>query len=174
MEQKNNIVDSETLFSLEFHTKLSKEQRRTLINWFNRQNIEFQILIFDEQKNQFFKLKNEGIDKKLLSLVSFLLAIKHFYDKEQLLKSKNKNQTLDELGTINKIERIKLKKEKPKQKLQMLLNLHSVILKLNEDGFSLRDIKQHLETKYRKTISHTYLSKYINKYINTRKENKNV
>lgn len=174
MVQNNNIVNSETLFSLEFHTKLSKEQRKTLINWFNKQNIEFQILIFDEQKNQFFKLKNEGIDKKLLSLVSFLLAIKHFYDKEQLLKSKNKSQTLDELGNINKIERIKLKKEKPKQKLQMLLNLHSVILKLNEDGFSLRDIKQHLETKYRKTISHTYLSKYVNEYINIKKENKNV
>ena len=174
MEQKNNIVDSETLSSLEFHTKLSKEQRKTLINWFNKQNIEFQILIFDEQKNQFFKLKNEGIDKKLLSLVSFLLAIKHFFDKEQLLKSKNKSQTLDELGNINKIERIKLKKEKPKQKLQMLLNLHSVILKLHDDGFSLRDIKQHLETKYRKTISHTYLSKYVNEYINTKKENKNV
>ena len=174
MVQNNNIVNSETLFSLEFHTKLSKEQRKTLINWFNKQNIEFQILIFDEQKNQFFKLKNEGIDKKLLSLVSFLLAIKHFFDKEQLLKSKNKSQTLDELGNINKIERIKLKKEKPKQKLQMLLNLHSVILKLNEDGFSLRDIKQHLETKYRKTISHTYLSKYVNEYINIKKENKNV
>ncbi len=40
MEQKNNIVDSGTLSSLEFHTKLSKEQRRTLINWFNKQNIE--------------------------------------------------------------------------------------------------------------------------------------
>ncbi|NBK99018.1 MAG: hypothetical protein EOM50_13560, partial [Erysipelotrichia bacterium] len=91
MEQKNNIVDSETLSSLEFHTKLSKEQRKTLINWFNKQNIEFQILIFDEQKNQFFKLKNEGIDKKLLSLASYFLAIKHFYDKEQLLKSKNKS-----------------------------------------------------------------------------------
>ena len=77
MEQKNNIVDSGILSSLEFHTKLSKEQRKTLINWFNKQNIEFQILIFDEQKNQFFKLKNEGIDKKLLSLVSYLLAIKH-------------------------------------------------------------------------------------------------
>ena len=75
MEQKNNIVDSGILSSFEFHTKLSKEQRKTLINWFNKQNIEFQILIFDEQKNQFFKLKNEGIDKKLLSLASFLLAI---------------------------------------------------------------------------------------------------
>ena len=53
MGQKNNIVDSGTLSSLEFHAKLSKEKRKTLINWFNKQNIEFQILIFDEQKINF-------------------------------------------------------------------------------------------------------------------------
>lgn len=173
MKQKNNIVDSKTLSSLEFYTKLSKEQRKTLVNWFNKQNIEFQILIFDEQKNQFFKLKNEGLDKKILSLASYLLAIKHFFDKEQLLKLKNKNQTLSEIGCIAKIERIKLKKERPKQKLQMLLSIHSVIATLHNDGYSLRDIKQHLQSKYRKTISHTYLSQYINKYI-IKKDTENV
>ncbi len=173
MEQKNNIVDAEILSSLELHTKLSKEQRKTLIGWFNKQNIEFQIVVFDEQKNHFFKLKNDGVDKKLLSLASFLLAIKHFYDKEQLVKSKNKSQTLNELGGISQIERIKLKKEKPKQKLQMLLSIHSVILVLHNDGYSLRDIKQHLQGKYRKTISHTYLSKYINEYI-VKKDETNV
>ena len=108
IEKKNNIVDSETLSSLEFHTKLSKEQ---------------------------------------------------------FLKLKNKSQTLSELGVIAKIERIKLKKEKPKQKLQMLLSIYSVILALHNDEYSLRDIKQHLQSKYKKTISHTYLSKYINEYI---------
>ena len=106
-------------------------------------------------------------------MASFLLAIKHFYDKEQLLKSKNRSQTLNELGGIAKIERIKLKKEKPKQKLQMLLSIHSVILALHNDGYSLRDIKQHLQSKYRKTISHTYLSQYINEYI-IKKDVKNV
>ena len=84
--KKNNIVNSEILSNLELHTKLSKEQRKSLINWFNKQNIEFQILIFDEQKNQYFKLKNEVINKNFLSLASFLLAIKYFYNKEQLLK----------------------------------------------------------------------------------------
>ena len=170
MEQKNNMVDNGTLSSLEFHTKLSKEQRKTLINWFNKQNIEFQILIFDEQKNQFFKLKNEGIDKKLLSLASFLLAIKHFYDKEQLLKSKNRSQTLSELGGIAKIERIKLKKEKPKQKLQMLLSIHSVILALHNDGYSSRNIEKILLKKYKKEVSHSYINSYIQKYV-AKKEN---
>ena len=128
--KKNNIVNSEILSNLELHTKLSKEQRKSLINWFNKQNIEFQILIFDEQKNQYFKLKNEVINKNLLSLASFLLAIKYFYNKEQLLKSKNKSETLNELGNLSKIEKIKLKKERTKYKLQVLLTLHSVILTL--------------------------------------------
>jgi superfamily II DNA/RNA helicase len=41
--EKNNIVNSEILSNLELHTKLSKEQRKSLINWFNKQNIEFLI-----------------------------------------------------------------------------------------------------------------------------------
>ena len=123
MKGKNNQVSPEMITSLEFCTKLSKEQRKTRINWFNKQNIEFQILIFEEQRNQFFKLKNEGADKNILSLASFLLAIEHFYNKEHFLKSKNKSQTLNELKNIGKIERVKIKKEKPKQKSWFFLNL---------------------------------------------------
>ena len=170
MEQKNNIVDSGTLSSLEFHAKLSKEKRKTLINWFNKQNIEFQILIFDEQKNQFFKLKNEGAHKNILSLASFLSAIKNFYDKEQLLKLKNKCQTLNEIESITKIEKIKLKKERPKQKLQLLLSMDSIIADLHNDGYSSREIEKIFFKKYRKKISHSYINSYIKLYV-TNKEN---
>ena len=41
MKGKNNQVSPEMITSLEFCTKLSKEQRKTRINWFNKQNIEF-------------------------------------------------------------------------------------------------------------------------------------
>lgn len=173
MKPKNNQVNPEIISSLEFSTKLSQEQRKTIINWFNKQNIEFQILIFDEQKNQFFKLKNDGTDKKLLSLASFLLAIGHFYDKEQLLKSKNKNQTLRELETVTKIERVKLKKEKPKQKLQLLLSMHSVIEQLHCDGHSSREIEKILLKKYKKKVSHSYINFYIKEYVRN-KDNSNV
>ena len=88
MKQQNNQINPEIILSLEFRTKISEVQRKKLINWFKNQNIEVQILIFDEQKNQFFKLKNEGAHKNILSLASFLSAIKNFYDKEQLLKLK--------------------------------------------------------------------------------------
>lgn len=165
MKTKNNQINPEIISSLEFHTKLSKEQRKKLINWFNKQNVEFQIMIFEEQRNQYFKLKNEGAIKDILSLASYLLAIKQFYDKEQLLKSKNKSQSLNELGNLSNIERIKFKKEKTKQKLQLLLSMHSVILQLHNDGYSRRDMEQHIQSKYKKNISHTSISKYINEYI---------
>jgi hypothetical protein len=173
MKGKNNQVSPEMITSLEFCTKLSKEQRKTRINWFNKQNIEFQILIFEEQRNQFFKLKNEGTTKDILSLASFLLAIEHFYNKEQLLRTKNKSQSLNELGNIGKIEKVKLKKEKPKQKLQLLLSMHSIIEQLHCDGYSTREIGSILLKKYRKKISHSYVNSYIKKYISN-KEDSNV
>lgn len=150
---------------LELHTKLSAKHRKTFINWFGRQNIEFQVIIFDEQKNQFFKLKNENIEQNLLPLASFLLAIKIFYGKEQLLKAKNKTQSLNELANISKLEVVKYKREKQKPKLQMLLTLHSVIDKLFQNGYSIRDIQKYLKNKHRKSVSHTYLGEYINKYV---------
>lgn len=162
---KNNQINPEIISSLEFHTKLSKEQRKKLINWFNKQNVEFQIMIFEEQRNQYFKLKNEGAIKDILSLASYLLAIKQFYDKEQLLKSKNKSQSLNELGNLSNIEKIKFKKEKTKQKLQLLLSIHSIILQLHNDGYSRRDMERYIQSKYKKNISHTSISKYINEYI---------
>ena len=165
MKQKNNQINPEIISSLEFHTKLSKEQRKKLINWFNKQNVEFQIIVFEEQRNQYFKLKNECAIKDILSLASYLLAIKQFYDKEQLLKSKNKSQSLNELGNLSNIEKIKFKKEKTKQKLQLLLSIHSIILQLHNDGYSRRDMERYIQSKYKKNISHTSISKYINEYI---------
>ena len=170
MKQQNNQINPEIILSLEFRTKISEVQRKKLINWFKNQNIEVQILIFDEQKNQFFKLKNEGAHKNILSLASFLSAIKNFYDKEQLLELKNRCQTLNEIESITKIEKIKLKKERPKQKLQLLLSMDSIIADLHNDGYSSREIEKIFFKKYRKKISHSYINSYIKLYV-TNKEN---
>lgn len=56
-----------------------------------------------------FQVEEWNASKDILSLVSFLQAVKFFREKEQLLKSKSKNQSLIELGNIGKFERIKLK-----------------------------------------------------------------
>ena len=75
MKQKNNIVNPELSLKFQSLTKLSVEQRKKLINWFYKQNLEVQLLIFEEQRNQFFKLKNDGADKSLISFASFLLVM---------------------------------------------------------------------------------------------------
>lgn len=163
--QKNNIVDSQTIASLELLTKLSQDQRKSYGNWFNRQNVEFQILVFKEQRNEYFKLKNLYGNKDILPLAAFCLAIKHFYVKEKLLKSKNKSQSLEEIGNLSKIELVKMKKQKPKQKQQTLLNMLSVIEQLNNGGYSLREIASILKNKYRVEVSHTYIGNFINEHI---------
>jgi transposase-like protein len=63
-----------------------------------------------------------------------------------------------------------LKKEKPKQKLQMLLSMHSVISGLYNDGYSSREIEKILLKRYKKEISHTYVNTYIKEYVSD-KEN---
>ena len=46
MKQKNNIVNEELSLKFQSLTKLSVEQRKKLINWFYKQNLEVQLLIF--------------------------------------------------------------------------------------------------------------------------------
>lgn len=151
--------------SFELITKVSKEQRIKILRWFARQNLDFQNMIFDKQSNHYFKLKSENVDKKLLSFSSFILAIQELYNNEQILKSKNKSQSLDKLGNLSRIEKIKLRKEKVQPKLQMLLNLHSVIESLCLEGLSSRKIQEYLFAKHKRSVSHTLISKYISKYI---------
>lgn len=158
----NNI---KILHTFEIVTKISIERRKQLIRWFARQNLEFQLLVFEKQSNYYFKLKKEGVDKKILSFASFLLAIAELYNQEQILKTKNKSQSLDKLGNLTKLEKIKQRKEKLQPKLQALLNLHSVLENLYLEGLSTRKIQHFLLTRHKKSISHSLISKYINTYI---------
>lgn len=153
------------LNTFEIVTKISQDKRKQLIRWFARQNFEFQLLAFEKQSNYYFKLKKEGVDKKILSFTSFLLTIAKLYNQEQILKSKNKSQSLDTLGNLSKLEKIKIRKEKLQPKQEMLLNLHSVIENLYLEGFSSRKIQHFLLTRHKKSISHSLISKYINTYI---------
>ena len=160
----NNI---KILHTFEIVTKISIERRKQLIRWFARQNLEFQLLVFEKQSNHYFKLKNEGVDKKILSFVSFILSLQELYNNELILKSKNKSQSLDRLSNLSKIEKIKIRKEKLQPKQEMLLNLHSVIENLYLEGFSSRKIQHFLLIRHKKSISHTLISRYIKHYILT-------
>lgn len=166
-QMKDLKMDEIRAASFELITKISIERRKQLIRWFACQNLDFQCLVFEKQSNHYFKLKNEGIDKKILSFSSFILALQELYQQEQILKSKNKSQSLDKLGNLSKLEKIRLRKEKLQPKLQTLLNLHSVVESLYIEGFSSRKIQEYILTKHKRSVSHTLISKFIKDYVLT-------
>ena len=139
-----------TIFERE--TKLSHQQQRKLIYWFNKQSIEVQIDIFKEQKNQFFILKNSNFNSgNLLSITSFYLAISKFYNLDNQILGKNKTMRLHiKPQKYYKVQKVKVKREK-------LLNIWSKIQELKDNGFSFRKIEIYIKQKHRFNISHTYI-----------------
>lgn len=152
------------MISVEFITKLSQADRKKLINWLARQDEELQIAIFEEQKNQFFKLKAQNINTIIIALSSFIFAIKIFFDRELLLKKKNKSASLDELGKTVDYQIRRFRKVRKKEKEEKLLNLISVIAKLKSQNYSYREIEIYLRKIHRFEVSHTYLAKFIKEY----------
>lgn len=150
--------------TIDLITHMSHAARKKLINWFARQNYEIQIAIFEEQKNQYFKLKAQNIDTRIIALSSFIFAIKIFFDKEILLKKKNKSASLDELGKNVDYQIRRFKKVRKKDKEAKLLNLISVIQKLKMEQYSYRHICDYLKKFHRFEVSHTYLAKFIKEY----------
>lgn len=143
--------------SLVHCTKLSKKNQKKLINWFARQNILVQIDIFSEQKNQFFKLKNQHENLQVIPLAAFLLSIQYFYGLETSKYGKSAKTDLTESGKISKFSIKKAKKERHKEKREKLLDLRSVVLQLKEADVSLRDISDYLRGHHRFVVSHTYI-----------------
>jgi hypothetical protein len=144
---------------LEQATACSCEKRKQLIQWFSKQNVDVQIDVFIEQRNQFFKHKGKIESNDVLALSAFFLAILYFKKQEQQLKEKNKSQSLDLLGNISQYEIKKHKKLRKKEKREKLLNIWSVVQKLKSEKYSFRSISQYIRQRHRFEVSHTYISK---------------
>lgn len=142
---------------IEQQTKLSIKKRKILGNFFNRQNLTIQNAIFKENKNQFFILKSKFGINETTALSAFFCAINIFYEKEQLLKNKNKSQDLSTLASISDFSIKKFKKNKFKEKREKLLNIWSVVQKLKAENLSYREISDYLRRTHRMDISHTYI-----------------
>ena len=152
-------MSSSLNLKVEQQTALSLLVRKSLINWFNKQNIAIQIDIFAEQRNQFFKLKNTDKATVTLALSSFFLAINTFYQTDQLQKKKNKSINLDDMSNITNFVITKFKKQRYKEKREKILNIWSVIKKLKNENFSYRDISNYLLKRHKFDVSHTYIQK---------------
>lgn len=150
--------------AIDLITQLSNDGRKKLINWFARQDDELQIAIFEEQRNQFFKLKVQSVDMKVIALSAFILSIKIFFDKELLLQKKNKSSSLDELGKTADYQIRRFKRTRKKEKEEKLLNLISVVRKLKMEKYSYRHICDYLKKFHRFEVSHTYLAKFIKEH----------
>jgi len=144
---------------IEQATACSCEKRKQLVNWFSKQNIEVQIDIFKQQRNQFFKHKKNIECSDVLALSAFFLAIHYFQKQERQMKEKNKSQNLDLLGNISDFSIKKHKKFRKKEKREKLLNLWSVVKKLKLEEYSFRDISKYIRQRHRFEVSHTYISK---------------
>ena len=142
---------------IEQQTALSTNKRKTLVNFFNKQNILIQIDIFKEQRNQFFKLKNKFETSEITSLAAFFQAINTFYETEQLQKKKNKSQDLSSLADISNFAIKKFQTNKLKEKREKLLNVWSVVQKMKAENVSFRKISKYLRSKHRFDVSHSYI-----------------
>lgn len=139
------------------HTKFSKKEQKKLVNWFSNQNVLVQIDIFAEQKNQFFKLKNECTEAETVPLAAFLRAIHYFYSLENEKNSKNKQNNLSANSKVSRFSIKKSQKNRYKEKYEKLLNLWSVVKNLKSEEFSFRQISDYLRGHHRFEVSHTYI-----------------
>jgi len=133
-------------------TTLSSSNQVKLINWFNRQDFVMKLEVFNEQKSQYFILKNQDHDfREILSIASFYIAINKLH--KQVKMGSNKNKTMK----LNKLIQSNFKPRKRKVKREKLLNIWSKIQSLKADGFSFREISVYLKSKHRLIVSHTYI-----------------
>lgn len=151
-------------------TKMSSMRRKQLINWFAKQNIEIQCVIFENQRSEYFRIQNLNKDlaQNIISLISFCLAIKKMNNDHDLLKSKNKTIDLKNIEKISEIELLSIKKVKKKEKYDFLLDRISKIEELYDNGKSTREIATYIRKVYRKNISHQYIYQFIKKNISTK------
>ena len=154
--QKDSLADLEESFVVT--TKLSKQAIKNLDKWYSNQNIAVKCDIFHEQRNQYFKFSKQCENKNLVSVISFYLAIKHFYDHMTLHLNKNKSMNLESLGKYSNFSIKQFKKSKAKIKREKLITLWSVVVKLKNEDFSFREISNFLKSKHRFQVSHTYIS----------------
>jgi len=144
---------------LEQQTSFATNQRKSLINWFNKQNIDMQVDIFKEQRNQFFAHKNKYGLSDITALAAFCKAIDIYYQKNKILLQKNKSASLKEFNNITEFSIKKYRKQRFSAKREKLLNLSSVIKNLIDEGYSFRELSKYLYKVHRLEVSHTYIQK---------------
>lgn len=130
----------------------------------SRQNVLVQIDVFKEQKNQFFKLQNQEVNAEIVPLAAFYLAIDKYYQLSDSNNIKNKSNSLEKAGQVSQLYIKKGKKLRKKEKFEKLLDLRHKLIELQEEGYSLRNIKKYLKGAHGFDVSHTYIADRIKEF----------
>lgn len=157
MHSSKNIEQIKLEQSFVSITKLSILETRKLLRWFNNQNLEVQVDIFKEQRNQFFKYAEFSDVKEIVPVASFYMAIQHFFNLGNQAKLKNKSMKLKDIEKSTELSMKQFRKPRVQIKRDKLLNLWSIVTSLKTEGFSFRKISVFLRSKYRFSVSHSYI-----------------
>ena len=151
--------DTQIEHKISLYTKLSRDKRSKLLRWLARQNEDIIHLTFKKQKEYYFSLsKNQEADKSLLYMVALYLATFELYNSLNKNKGKNKNLSLYAMKDTTTLQVKQLKKKKPSQKYERLLNLQGkLLLLIDGEGLSFREVSVFFETYHRFKVSHTLI-----------------
>lgn len=159
------------------YTNIQISHLKNLDNFWKNQNLTVKYDIFNEKRNEFFKLKNLNPSAELsaLEMASFYSAINNFYNLKE--KGMKKNKTFSTVE-IKKYESfiIKSSNKSPKisKKENFLIDKSSIVQNLIDENRSYREMSNFLKKYYKMTISHTYIKQIIEKYPNVFENNKEV
>jgi len=139
--------------------KLSKKEQKKLLNWLGKQNVLVQIDIMSEQKNQFFKLKNQCKSTDIVALSALFIAIDYYYSLQFSGNKKSRKGNLEDNKKVSDflIKQAQTEALSPKQ--EKILDYKSIILNLKAQGFGSRKISAYLLNKHKFNVSHDYICK---------------
>jgi hypothetical protein len=146
-------MSNKILKNCEIITKMTQEMQNRTIRIFAKLDVETKVVIFQEQKVIFHKLRNiySAVENSILSYSSFVLATQKIVDE------------------IN-VNAIKLRSSSTKEKSQKrkkLLSYWSLIKTLkDEENFSFREISHYLIKYHKFEVSYSMIHKIWNEIEN--------
>jgi len=147
---------------LDRYTKTSSQSRGKAFRWLARQNQALILEAFEKQKEYYFSLsKIDEPNKSILYLSALYLAAVELH--QILIEQKRKNKVLDIQG-VHDPTALQVKQFRQRasgEKWNRLVNLKGkIVLLVEQEGLSFREISRFLSTYHRLNVSHSYIATF--------------
>ena len=159
---KEEQMSNQPNINCETITKMNQDSQNKMLRLFAKVDITTKLKILDQQKQLFHKLKSSygGVDNKVLTLSSLILAVEFIIDKLDVVN-------------INAI-RFRAKSNKLKVKKEKLLSYWSIVKELKEkENLSFREISNYFVKYHKFEVSYSTIYELWNQLENKKMENKN-